>query len=270
MSIPDAVAKRVVKKFENEIGTKRFKTMGKKAASRILGKLAVGSKPWAKAFEHIAKHFGPIADKPSHGIFLKELRNRPAIERLIRTALNRLGRAPVVTRLENVAPSVILEKEFPDVIGVTQKGELCRILRIVVDYTGRPISAFPVPEFYGAAGAVAVLLTASTSQADVPRVKAVEDTYAAEYAEAERRQEAACDRASGGWIGKTIDFLTFDSSCTAVDGPELIRAGELNARANQAVQTIEARTGTPLDDQTQSAVREDVRRIWGWGTPGAE
>lgn len=264
----------IVRKVGKEIGKRLTKLASKKAASRLLGKLAVDSKPWRKAFQHIALHFEPMAGKPAHAVYEAAYRSKAGVEELLRRALSSLGRAPVVSKLtiDGVpagTPCVILEKEFKEVIGKIGD-KPCKILRIVVDFTGKPITAFPVEKFLGAGTAGAVLLTASQSQADVPRVAAVEETYATEEETVQERQEKACDRASGGMIFKIIDFLTFDSSCTAVDPQELVSAGEVEARANAAVQTIEARLGFTLDKATQDSIREDVRRIWGFGSPGAD
>ena len=264
----------ILRKVLKEVGKRGAKLASRKAASRILGKLATNSRAWRKAFEHISEHFAPVANKAAHAIFEKEFRSKAGVEGLLRSALNKLGRAPVVSKLTSDgiasgAPCVILEKEFDKVIG-TIGDRPCKILRIIVDFTGKPITAFPVEKFVGTAGALAITFTAATSQADVPRVRAVEDAYTAEHDEAERRQDNACDRASGGTVGKIIDFLTFDSTCSGSDPAELISPGEVSDRANSVVAHIEAGTGISLDKDTQDSVREDVRQIWGWGTPGSE
>lgn len=64
--------------------------------------------------------------------------------------------------------------------------------------------------------------------------------------------------------------MTFDSTSTGLDPHELISTGGVEARANAAVQAVEARLGDKLDPGTAENIREDVRRIWGRGTPGAE
>jgi hypothetical protein len=267
MGAETAITRRAAK----EIGEKLVKLASKKAASRILGKLATNSKAWRKAFEHIAMHFGPIEGKASHAIFEKAFRSKAGVEKLIRTALTSLGRSPVVSKLtiDGVAagkPCVILEKEFSEVIGKIGD-EPCKILRIVVDFTGKPITAFPVKQFLGTGVLGAVLLTSATSSADVPRVAAVEEVYTAEQTTADSRLKSANDRGNGGWVGEIIDFLTFDSSPTSVDPQEVASTGEVEARANTAVQKIEAKVGFRLDEETEDEVRKDVRRMWGYYVP---
>jgi hypothetical protein len=256
---------------EKEVGKGLVKLAAKKAASRILGKLAVNSKAWGKAFVHIAEHFGPVEGKASHAIFTESLRSKTAIEKLLRQALTKLGRAPVVGKLTISGvpagkPCVILEKEFAEVIGKIED-KPCKILRIVVDYTGKPITAYPVEKFFGAAAiATGVLLTPSTSEADVPRVAAVEDAYAAEQQAFEERMQRANERADGPWYVQVFDVLTFDSSPVSVDPQEASSPGEVTARANAAVQRIESSVGS-LDGETEENIRKDVRRIWGYYVP---
>jgi hypothetical protein len=250
------------------IGKGAFKLGSKKAASRILGKIAVGSKEWRKAFEHIALHFAPMEGKTVHAVFKETYRSEAGVAKLIREAITRLGRAPVAGE----GSTYILEKEFKQAIGTVKIGDKvhdCKILRIIVDYTGKPLSAYPVKDFTAAAGAF-VAFTSSSSQADVPRVAAVEDTYAAEYALSERtRENVSRSRVYGdglvGTIVEVLDMLTFDSTSIGLDPQEVISAGQVEARANAAIQMIEAKLGRSLDKTTQEQVRKDVRQIWGYG-----
>ncbi len=261
----------ILRKVAREVGEKIMRLSSKKAASRILGKMASNSRAWGKAFEHISEHFAPAAGKASHAIFEPALRNRGAVEGLIRSALKKLGRAPVVGKLtvDGVPagkPCVLLEKEFKGVIGKID-GRDCKILRIIVDYTGKPVTAYPVEKFFGAAVTAKVLLSPDHAEAAVPRVRAVQETYAEEETIASAMQEAACDRAGGGLIGKIVELLTLDSTCTGLDPHELISSGKLAARANEAVQQIEARLGHQLDAETEDEIRADIRRIWGHESP---
>jgi hypothetical protein len=162
--IATEVEKRVVK----QIGKRLSALALRKAASRIIGKMAVGSRYWVKAFEHIALHFSEqsLAKKAVHSVFSPKFRTRQAVEELIRQGASKTGRrtltkATIETAGESVPlgkPVIILEREFSQVIGeelrrsVQNNTEVimrveCKILRIIVDYTGKPISAYPVSKF---------------------------------------------------------------------------------------------------------------------------
>jgi hypothetical protein len=154
-SVP--IAKAVVK----EIGKRAAALALKKAGSRLAGKLFLNSREWIKAFEHIAEHFSlrALATKATHSVFLASLRNKSAVEGLINQALRgptrkylwRLKIANEVIPLGR--PCVMIEREFAQVIGETfenvggqfvkKEGADCKWLRIIVDYTGRPITAYP-------------------------------------------------------------------------------------------------------------------------------
>ena len=151
--------------------------MAKKAGSRILGHIARNSRVWEKALEHIALHFKPMAGKAAHVIFEPKFRNMKAIEELVTKAMTKLGWKPVVTQLTDAAgvavgkPAVILEKEFAEVIG--RKGATeCKILRVIVDFTGRPITAYPVDKFFAGA-TLAVAISAAASKAEASKCRAL-------------------------------------------------------------------------------------------------
>lgn len=154
------VVKTVVRKtVAREVGERVAELGLKKAGSRLAGKLFLNSKPWVKAFEHIAEHFSlkAAAAKASHTLFVTSLRNKSAVEGLIKKAL----KAPTKKYLSRLTvsgqavgrPCVVIEKEFAEVIGETfekvgaefvkKEGGDAKWLRIVVDITGRPITAFP-------------------------------------------------------------------------------------------------------------------------------
>jgi len=150
-----AVAKSVIR----EIGKRLAALALKKAGSRLAGKMFLNSKAWVKAFEHIVEHFSlkAAAGKASHSLFTATLRNKQAVEGLIRQALKSptkkfLSRLTIAGH-PNGVPCVVIEKEFAQVIGETfekvgeqfvkKEGGDCKFLRVVIDYTGRPITAFP-------------------------------------------------------------------------------------------------------------------------------
>jgi hypothetical protein len=253
----------IIRKVTNEIGKDLAKLMAKKAPSRVLGHLARDSRVWKKAFEHIAEHFEPIAGKPAHAVFEPKYRSMTAMQELITKAMTKLGRAPVVTKLTDAAgvpvgkPAVILEKEFAEVIG--RKGATeCRILRVVVDFTGRLITAYPVEKFVsGAAVAGAISSTASAGASELPDV--VKQIYAEEAGAAQKRIDRACGNSVLAYV---VDFLV-DPTCTGLDPQELISDAGLEKRIFAAIARIESQLGLILDDETRQNIREDIGRLWG-------
>jgi len=276
MSFGATVGRKIVK----QIGKKLTKLSLKKAGSRIVGKINVKSRFWNRAFEHIALHFKPVAGKVSHAVFEPAFRSRTAVEKLIKSVVSKASRAPVLTKatIDGVPlgkPVVILEKEFSEVIGkitVEQSGKLVekplKILRVIVDYTGKPITAYPVEKFFGAAALTGGVTMALEGEAEAaPVVDVVQQVYAEEEQAVNDRIEAAC--APKNAVESILDFI-FDPSCIAPDPHELASGGTVEARANAAVQRIEARLNIQFDGETAAGIKEDVRRIWGRSSPFVE
>ena len=134
----------------------------RKSGSRIAGKILTGSRAWLKAFIHVAEHFieEPVIEKGKHGVFKAALRSREALEPLIKSTVTKPSRRILgqlsVHGVNAGRFCVFLEKEFGEELGeeLTQKkiGEEitrvpARILRVIVDYRGKPITAFPVAKF---------------------------------------------------------------------------------------------------------------------------
>jgi hypothetical protein len=259
----DAIEKKVIK----EIGKKAAKMAVRKAGSRFLGHITRKSRVWIKAFEHIAEHFEPAAGKASHAIFEPKFRSLEAVETLLKKALSGASRQPLLTKLtiDGVPagkPAVVIERQFTEVIGRAGKTE-CRILRIVVDFTGRPITAFPADKFLGAAVlAVAAGTAGSASASEIP--SPVQDAYAREAETYESLIDRACEPTN--WVERVIDFLV-DPSCIAPDPEELISNAVLEDRIQQVIDRIEKETGFSLDKETRENIAEDVKRIWGRGDP---
>jgi hypothetical protein len=140
--------------------------MVRKAGSRMAGKILTGSAAWTKAFEHVILHFSEkeIFEKggqaATHGVFKAALRSRSALEALISTAVRRPSSIKVgklaVHGVFDGRPCVLLEREFADVIGEELRREggqivsrtEAKILRIIMDVNGKPVTAFPVASFF--------------------------------------------------------------------------------------------------------------------------
>ncbi len=135
--------------------------------------ISFAHKAWTVAFTHIAEHFGTKAaiGKATHGVFLKALRNRAAVEGLVKSAVGRSSNRVIsrrfVHQLTIGEPVIIVEREFGEVIGEAFKmegGKIvkatekviengverviwngdCKVLRVIYNIYGRPITAFPI------------------------------------------------------------------------------------------------------------------------------
>ncbi len=257
----EIVAKQVIK----QIGKKGAKALIKKSGSRVAGQITRKSRSWTKAFAHIAEHFKPSPDKLRHAVFESRFRSQDAIEGLIKRTVSGPSRTPILTKLtvggEPIGmPAVVIEREFPDVIGRIGDKE-CRILRIVVDITGRLQTAYPVERFFGA-GVIAVggASAGTASAADIP--SPVQETYGDEAEYRESLMDRACEPKN--WAEWAIELL-LSPTCTALDPQEVISSQDLETRIAEAILRIERETGYTLDPQTRRNVSDDIKRIWMMG-----
>ena len=153
---------KVARKTAEEVSVRLVRQAIRKAGSRMAGKILVGSAAWLKAFEHIAEHFAEnlVVEKGTHGVFKAALRSRGALEPLVSQAVRRpsstlVGRAAVHGVFAGRI-CVILEREFAEEIGEELRVEAggvikrtgAKILRVIVDVRGKPITAFPVTKFF--------------------------------------------------------------------------------------------------------------------------
>ena len=272
------VANKVAQVVIKEIGKRLPKLAAKKAGSRIVGHVNRSSRAWSKALTHIRDHFRPIKGKPSHAVFEKKFRNEAVLKQLIGQAAANPSRGAVLSKLtvggENIGrPAVILERQFKQAIGKIGD-EACHVLRIVVDYTGRPITAYPVKGFLtstakqagskaavGVAGGAVVTGTARSASANNP-IDMYTELLAAERAEQQERSENACE--PDGVVEWVIDFLVAPS-CIAPDPHQLISVAEVNRRIAALEESFTRRAGVSLDVHTKANIRADVIAAWGMG-----
>jgi len=119
--------------------------MGARARSHVRGLLTRRGSAWDRAFGHISEHFRRAApDKPTHSIFIAELRNEPAIRDLLFRAASKPSSA-ISTKLTDIGtPSVRLEREFKKQIGMEpEETWLC----VIVEVSNRSvelITAYPI------------------------------------------------------------------------------------------------------------------------------
>lgn len=160
--LPLNVWTKTARRAAQEAGKGFLKLALRRSASRLTGKMLTGSKAWAVAFKHIAEHFslGPLATKATHTVFVQVFRNKKACEALIAQAVKGPSRRYIsratVHGVTAGRPVIILEREFQHLVGETfskaapeAKPVACRILRVIVDFTGKPITAYPI-EVFGA------------------------------------------------------------------------------------------------------------------------
>jgi hypothetical protein len=156
----------IASKAAGEIGKDLVKLMLRKSSSRVIGQILKDTKAWKKAFSHIAEHFTlqVLKDKGFHTVFKSAFKSEKAVMKLIvqtcRAPTKRIvTKATVQISGQAVAegiPVTIIERTFAEAIGesfeqvvegetkrTVSRGD-CHILRVIVDYTGRVISAFPV------------------------------------------------------------------------------------------------------------------------------
>ena len=268
-------ASKVTQVVIKEIGKRLTKLAAKKAGSRLVGHMTRSSRAWQKAFRHISLHFRPMGKKASHAVFKKKHRSEAAVKQLIQQAASRPSRAPVTTKLtigaENIGrPAVIIERRFKQAIG-SIGDEACHVLRVVVDYTGRPITAYPVKSFLtsaggkkaAAAGAAAVVVGGSVRSANAQSpVDLYAELLAAERAERDARSEKVCE--PDGVVEWVIDFIVAPS-CIAPDPHQLISKNEVNERIKALTTTFAKKSGATLDPATRANIRADVIAAWGMG-----
>lgn len=257
--------KKVADLVVREIGTRLSRLAARKASSRIVGQVTARSPRWRQAFDHIRPHFLPDPAKPRHSVFARRYRTEDAVAELIRRVASRPSRAPVTTKLTIAGhpagkPAVVLEHWFPNPIG-DEKGHACHILRIVADYTGQLITAFPTRQFLGAAAGVAVVASGAADATAAGPIAAVSAAYATEREAQAQRADAACT--PDGVIEWLVDFL-IAPSCIAPEPHQLISPAELEQRITRAITGIVAQTG-PLDHATRQSIRADIIDIWGMG-----
>jgi hypothetical protein len=111
---------------------------------------------------HIAEHFSlrVLSEKAAHTVFALPLRSRQALEPFIAKTVRGAGKRTITrATIDGVAagrPVIVLEREFPQVLGETfrknaqgnaERVAECRILRVIYDWTGRPVTVYPVETF---------------------------------------------------------------------------------------------------------------------------
>lgn len=138
----------------------------------------------------------------------------------------------------------VIVKEFDSVIGTN--GE--RFLRVVLDASGRVVTAFPTKSLTSlavgfGAGAVTALESRTADAAEAIRT----------------RIEAASDAPEEDWLTTLLDVLLDPSETSATEDLEVATDAIVDQTIRSVVEDIEAEEGRPLDE-LQSAIVGDLVR----------
>jgi hypothetical protein len=245
-------------------------------ATRLLfSKLRSDNRVWRKVFDHIAEHFSDDAAKASHGVFNKTYHSYDSLKKLLMEACQKPSHAPYFSKL-NGEPRVVIEKEFTKVIGKATDGSDTKVLRIITDVTGNPVTAYPISK--SAIGTAGVVFAVQIAGAEASyAAEAVRESYAEEFDAHQRQYENVVFDRTGGYGGAAVDLVldlaTFGILGGATTAGELnpqdvAAPGDVAARAKEAIVRIESRLGMKLDPQTQDGIRRDIIAIWGYAQPG--
>lgn len=209
--------------------------------------------------KHIARHGRRIAGRAVHSIFRNPREIRDLTSRAVREGIELARRATRhaanevleeggvrVFRQATKTPGkfrYVLEKDFFREIGT--RGE--RVLRIIIDESGRLVTAFPVDRFmiFGlTAGAVTIFSEQVASASE--RVR--------ERIEAEENRPT-------DWLGEIIDFLNPLSGGTLNEGEDLLLDIDriVEQTTAEVIQEIEETERVCLGSEQREAIRDLVR-----------
>ena len=261
------------KQFSKEVGKREARAATENIGSRTLGFLQRGGKDLEKALKHISEHFRLDPTKPVHTLFAKKFRNEEKVVELISDAVSRPSFEPILTRQTHVGDKVgdfafIIEREFSENIGeVVRKGSDERIptnkLRVIVDKSGRVISAFPVEKFE----AVALKESERAFGAAMAAFAAWTVKWGLEDERTERQEaEQRYNERQESWVDWFVPDLLDTSSSYAAFEPSRDYA---NRRAEAVVGRIEAdlaKNDIKLNEVERENLKTDVRAIWGYGS----
>jgi RHS repeat-associated protein len=258
------VDKLARKLFSRAFGRKITRLAEKKIRSRAMGYLTRGGRDLKKAMTHIAEHLKPDPNKVRHSVFLTKFTKPDKVIDLMKSAVSKPSRTPMWTRLTDAAGEAtgrsvfVIEREFSEYIGkvtVKEGGELVtketKILRMIIDVTGRPITAYPVEAFMKRSAekiATAAFVTMTASGVFESEAKAYEEAVERHY---ERQDEW------WHWL------LPFDVSPMGYE-PSRWMVGSRAEKAAERIETELKKERISLEKEEVRNIQVDVMRIWGW------
>ena len=235
----------------------------KKAGSRVMGFLTRRGSGLKDAMKHIAEHFKPNSAKPTHSTFLKKFATPDRVIDLMKQAVSKPSRNPILTRLTNPSGEptgkavLIIEREFSKYIGeaaVKEGGEILtkktKILRIITDLTGRPITAHPVADFMKTSAAKVAQATAITL--------AISGIFESEANAREKAAEHHIERNEEWWhwlLPWDVSIMGYEPSRHTAEK----RAKEAVEKAKLELKEV----GVSLVKEDAENIYKDVLKIWG-------
>ena len=215
--------------------------------------------------KHIARHGRRIAGRAVHSIFRNPRAIRDLVSRTIREGIGLARRATRhgaeevleeggvrVFRQATRTPGkfrYVVEKDFGREIGT--RGE--RILRVIIDESGRLVTAFPVDRFM-AFGLTAAAVT-------------IFGEHAANASERIRERIEAEENRPTDWVGEILDFLNPLSGGSLNEGEDLLLDIDriINSTTVQVIREIEETEHITLTPLQREAIRDLVQA--GVGSP---
>lgn len=209
--------------------------------------------------KHIARHGRRIAERAVHSIFRNPRAIRDLVSRTIREGIGLARRATRhgaeevleeggvrVFRQATRTPGkfrYVVEKDFGREIGT--RGE--RILRVIIDETGRLVTAFPVDRF------MAVGLTVGAVS--------IFSEHAAGASERIRERIEAEENRPTDWVGEILDFLNPLSGGSLNEGEQLLLDIDsiINSTTEQVIREIEETEHVKLTPEQREAIRDLVQ-----------
>jgi hypothetical protein len=252
-SLAYRAAKALGKRLVRSAGVRGSQLLYKSAARRALRRLESFGIDKAVAV-HIADHFTMIPEKVAHSVFEASLRSTKAVTALVRETLKKGASAPILSKTDSGALAWVFEAELGRTIGTAGKQALSK-LRVVVDFEGRLITAFPIRTFTTAVtlrglGGIRVTLQSALV------VLAVQGAYESEAEAAMESRRRFDEENEPSWWEYLIPWgpsstIGFEVTPALVD-----------RRSAKLTEELEAIMGEPLAPGVSRELREDVRGIW--------
>ena len=193
--------------------------------------------------KHVAKHTRRIAGKAIHTVF----RSPNQVKKLVQTTLSK--HQNIVVQKVGRKTRYIVEKEFNRVIG--KGGE--KILKVVIDKTGRIVTAYPVKEFTkGGAAAMALYIALDEAAAETQQ----------QFDQVNRRAQAMTEREEDSFWGellKTIvTFGLYSGSLNRGESAELYVSRATQKIRREAYKKV---IKAVEEDEQRSLGPDEIKRI---------
>jgi hypothetical protein len=214
--------------------------------------------------KHIAKHARRIAGKAIHSIFKHPKKIKSLVEGTVKEATELAAKhatKPITEAIEEGGIRIVrqatgtpgkvrwvVQKTFKDAIGT--QGE--RILRIVIDQSGRVVSAFPSDR-----------LTAIGLGLGVAGILGERSADAAEKAHKYAERDAAREDSWSLWDFVPIVGDLWGGELNSGEGEELRRDDELAKDIRDAIAAVEAEEGRTLSPDERKVMEETFRAAIG-------